>query len=153
MLSSIIVIITSINFITIPIVSASFALPDNSDFNIGYYNNTQCQGNTIQRSSLKSFCPDTKENDGFPKCCYDTLGKVGITEHSQFNTCYSVRFNESTLMGVKYGCKLTNYHNMTYLEVFGIIGLVSIVVFLIMIAYCMVFRCCVKKHGYNTIGV
>lgn len=148
------VFMTALNFITmIPITGASFALPDNSDFDIDYYNNTQCLGNTFKSSTVKSFCLDSTVKNGFPKCCYDTLENVGLSGSSEFDTCYSFRFNDSAVMGVKYDCKLTKYQNMTYLEVFGIIGIGSLVILLFLIGYCVFFRCCVSRNGYNTVGV
>ena len=139
----------------IPMIAAEkFTAPDNYDFEIKYYNNTVCSGKPTVSSTLKGFCLNTKTvKGGYPKCCYDNLEKIGFSDENQFQMCYSYSSPNSTHSGVEYDCKLTNYQGLTLVEVFGIIGLVSIIIFLILFSYCLVWRCCIRGKGYNRLGV
>tara|TARA_A100001015_G_C14771767_1_gene625547 strand:+ start:25 stop:471 length:447 start_codon:yes stop_codon:yes gene_type:complete len=141
-------------FITIiPMISAEkFAAPDNYDFEIKYYNNTICSGKPTVSSKLKGFCPDTKSKDGYPKCCHDNLEKISFSEKTQFQQCYSYVSPNSTHTAVEYNCNLSHYKNISTLEVFGILGLISILLFVITIIYYLLCRV-LRRRDHNYVGV
>ena len=144
-------IVTCITIITM-ISAEKFAAPDNYDFEIKYYNNSICTGKPSISSKLEGFCPDTKSKDGYPRCCHDNLEKIGFSEDTRFQQCYSYASPNSTHTAVEYDCNLSNYKNISTLEVFGILGLVSILLFVITITYCMLCRV-LRRREHNYVGV
>lgn len=135
--------------IMIPMIISG--LPDNSVFEIKYFNTSNCSS-PIRSSTIKSLCLDTSKSGGYTKCCYDMLEKVSFERDAEFDTCYSLNAPNSTAGGVSYDCGLSKYKGMTLEEGFGLFGLVSLVFLILMIVFCFSYKClCRRRRGYNTV--
>ena len=135
--------------VLIPMVVAG--LPDNADFEIQYFNTSNCSS-PIRSSTIKSLCLDTSKSGGYPKCCYDMLEKVSFERETEFDKCYSLVAPNSTVSGVSYDCGLSKYKGMTLEEGFGLFGLVSLVVLIVLLAMCIGYKCiCRRRSGYNSV--
>ena len=125
-------------------------LPDNANFDIKYFNTSNCSSHS-RSSTLKSLCLDTTKTNGYPKCCYDMLDKLSFEHNTAFDTCYSLATPNSTVLGVSYDCGLSKYKGMTLEEGFGLFGLISLVVLIILIAFCISYKCLYRRKGYNSV--
>jgi hypothetical protein len=126
-------------------------LPENADFEIQYFNTSNCSA-PIRSSTIKSLCLNTNKNRGYPKCCYDLLEKVSFERESTFDTCYRLSTPNTTVSGVTYDCRLSKYNGMTLEEGFGLFGLVSLVVLIVILAMCIGFKClCRRRGGYDSV--
>ena len=140
-------IITSLAII--PGVFGSFRLPDNSEFKISYFNGTNCS-ESFENSTIQSICIETETRNGFPKCCNELLSEVGFSHNLEFEKCYPVSFGNSSISSLSYDCRLTQYQNMTAVEVFSFVGVILLALVIVSLILFVLCRCC-SRNGYGRV--
>lgn len=126
---------------------AKLAFPDNADFNINYYNTTNCLNDSYLTSTIKTLCLEGKE-----KCCNSLLNEVGFDYQNQFGVCYPIEISNSSIKAIQYDCGMSKYHGMNTSEVFSFIGLFLSIVFILFIVLFIVCKCfCKNRKGYNVV--
>jgi hypothetical protein len=126
---------------------AKLAFPDNADFDINYYNTTNCLNDSYVTSTIKTLCLEGKE-----KCCNSLLKEVGFDSQNQFGVCYPIEISNSSIKAIKYDCRMSKYHGMTESEIFSFIGLFLSVVFVLFGFIFIVCKCfCSSRKGYNVV--
>jgi hypothetical protein len=131
----------------IPGVFGSFRLPDNSEFKINYFNGTNCS-ESYENSTIQSICLETEIIKGFPQCCNKLLSEVGFGHEVEFGKCYPVNFGNSSISSLSYECRLTQYHNMTTIEVFSFVGVILLGLFIITL---LLYAVCRGRSGYGRV--
>lgn len=126
---------------------AKFAFPDNTNFDINYYNNSNCFNYSFDKSTIQTLCLEGRD-----KCCNKMLSEIGFDSQNKFGVCYPISMGNSSIKSVKYECNMAKYQGMTASEVFSIIGLVMSVLFVMFIVIYTVYKCCLKNSsGYSNI--
>ena len=133
----------------IPGVFGSFRLPDNSEFKISYFNGTNCS-ESFENSTIQSICLETETRNGFPKCCNELLSDVGFGSDVEFGKCYPVSFGNSSISSLSYDCRLTQYQNMTAVEVFSFVGVILLAIVIVSLILFVLCRCC-SRNGYGRV--
>lgn len=137
----------------VPIVSANYLnIPDNIDFDINYYNSSNCSS-PFKTTTLKSLCYNSDTKDGYPKCCEDMLSEVSIFPNSSFNVCSPVLISNSNVTHVSYNCATSNLHGLDRTEALAYFGIASIfliaISILVFMGVCCYRMCC--RNDYSRI--
>ena len=128
----------------------SFTVPKNINFNVGYYNTSNCLKEPYYDNSFVGLCTNTDMRGGYYECCYDILDKLTVNRNISFNVCYTDVFNGTTTY-MKYDCDGADINSVSSLEIFAIIGLLCIVAIGLsfMCLLCRYLFCNKDKNGYN----
>jgi hypothetical protein len=134
-------------FITLS--SAVWNMPTYIKFSIDKYTNNTCSSllNNNETNFL-IYCPNPTMMNGTPSCCYDQLNKLSPIEHTKFNTCYNTTTSNGTSY-YNYECKQEKIQDVTVLQVFGVIGALTLCGFFLVLLYSL-FRIGTRK-GYNKV--
>ena len=116
--------------------TGSFMPPKNINFDIQYFNTSNCSDNPYHDTSFVSYCENNDKINGYYKCCYDILNKLTVEDIS-FNVCYEDNFN-GTISYIKYDCHVGNINDVTSLEIFALIGFICLAI----LCFALVFSCC-----------
>ena len=136
----------SILFSTIVTANAKFAFPDNANFNMNFYNDSNCLNTSSHQSTIKTLCLE-----GESKCCNSLLQDVSFMSNPKFGQCYAFEMANRSFKSIKYSCALSKYQGMTDEEVFSFLGLFFLIVFLFALTSCVIFKCCCRRKGYSSV--
>jgi len=101
-------------------------IPENVNFDITYYNDSNCSI-PQKTSEFTFFCTNSSKINGTPGCCYSYVNSVSYIDNHQFEKCYPYMNNKF----VDYSCQKTTYFDFNVMEIFAILGLIGMLLFLI----------------------
>ena len=132
--------------LAIPTVSGHFInIPENIEFNINYYNTTNCTV-PFKTTTLKTICYNTSYVNKVPKCCYDMLNEISFYPNTSFNNCTATDVPNTEIRGIGYNCNSSDLHGLTTTESLAYFGMASIIIFalvsLVCMAVCLRKMCC-----------
>jgi len=136
------------SLLLIPIALGSYLnIPDNIDFDINYYNSSNCS-KPFKTTSLKSLCYNSDINYGYPKCCQDLLSQISIFPNRSFNACFKAKIYDTNITHVSYNCATSNLHGLDKTESLAYFGMISIflIAILVLVLLCC---CCYRTCFYN----
>lgn len=121
--------------------SAEFSLPVNMDFEIHYYNYSNCSSQ-FKVNKFSDYCTNYENNNGTRKCCQDALNSLDVFGDLKFNRCYMGEINNKTFY-VKYECSTNKLKSLTITQILALIGVTLLaIIFIIFLISLLKFLCC-----------
>ena len=126
------------------LASASFTFPSSTSLYTNYYNTSNCSNVPLKTTEINTVCTDNTKIGEISKCCYDLLDKIELYSNITFNKCYLSMFENKSYY-IDYSCDENSADNITYVQIFAIIGIILMALFVISIIGCLIKKICCRS--------
>lgn len=117
-----------------------FTFPESINVSIVNYNTSKCQ-NGIFENQINFMCLNkTMGQSNYRQCCYDEISKISPVYKPQFNTCYTIKYNQTIDNYMKYQC--SDNDDFSVLEILSLISFAIVFILILYILTRCVYNCC-----------